>query len=63
MLTVTWARLIFGGDGKRWHIVSGLWSICGRQDFDYPRVERRDSQPASGKLCRLCLAKALKEGL
>lgn len=57
-----WARLRFSGPPKRWHLVSGLWSICGCLSFDYPRVERAEglATPAKGKLCKHCVAKALR---
>lgn len=58
--TAHWARLQFGGDPKRWHVAVELRSICGRQDFDYPRVERRETRPESGKLCKNCVAKIAK---
>jgi hypothetical protein len=63
-MTHHWARLHFGGTYHRWHITDGpsLWAICGRQNFDYPRVERTgDVIPGDGKLCKYCLAKAAKE--
>lgn len=58
-----WARLRFGGEAKRWHLVTGLLSICGLQSFDYPRVERSDgyAAPDKGKICKYCVQKALKE--
>jgi hypothetical protein len=53
-----WARLRFGGaaNKNRWHIVVGIRSICGRQSFDYPRVERSQTRPETGKLCKFCVA-------
>jgi hypothetical protein len=59
-----WARVVFGGKGNRWHIVRGLWAICGRQNFDYPRVERVvAAAPSRGTLCKHCIAKQTKEAL
>jgi hypothetical protein len=59
-----WARVVFGGRGNRWHIVRGLWAICGRQHFDYPRVERIMSTiPPHGTPCKHCIAKQAREAL
>jgi hypothetical protein len=54
---VRWARLCFGGKHQRWHAIDGLLAFCGRQNFDYPRVEYSDSRPTFGKLCKHCVAK------
>jgi hypothetical protein len=58
-----WARLNFGGENKRWHAVVGLWAICHRQRFDYPRVEYSASKPETGTLCKYCLTVFEKGGV
>lgn len=57
-LLLRWARLNYGGKNQRWHVIVGEdpWSICGRQDFNYPRKEFC-AWPKTGKLCRLCVEK------
>ena len=60
---VDWARLVFGGRSQRWHIVNSpeaLVAICGRQRFDYPRVERSHRAPDKD-LCGHCMALYLKQ--
>jgi hypothetical protein len=54
-----WMRLNYGGKNQRWHVVvgNGLWAICGRQSFEYPRKEFSASKPQNGTLCRSCVAK------
>jgi len=54
---VRWARLHFGGVYHRWHVVGGMWAICGRQRFDHPDQQYSDARPGNGKLCKHCLAK------
>lgn len=56
--SVRWARLHFGGCYQRWHaIATGLWAVCGHQNFDYPDVEYSDVKPESTKVCKSCLAR------
>lgn len=53
-----WFRLHYGGGYGRWHaIAEGLWSICGRQNADYPEVQYADTQPKNGKHCKFCVTR------